>query len=96
MTTRSLITLQDLDNKYGRKPYHMVVIYANWCGACHHMIQTLGDKFDQYDLISFYESEEIADGVAPHYPYVMVYENSSQRDSNVGELYKLLDIQPNY
>ena len=90
-----LVTMASLKRKFRNKPYHMVIIYSPQCIHCQNMISTLGDKFAEYDIISFYADDEVDDNFKDYYPHVYVFRNGQPVDSSVDELYDLLEIDTN-
>ena len=73
-------------------PYHIVVIYADWCGHCQAMKQKLGDKFQQYNYLTFLEESDVDPELLDHFPHVHIYKKGVRTDGKVEDVYKLLDL----
>lgn len=86
------VTKEQLDAYVSDKPYHMVVMYADWCGHCKSMIKDLGSKFKQYDTLTFLESANVEDDLLDYFPHIHIYENNKRRDGSMKDLYNLLQI----
>ena len=86
------VTKESLSKKFKDQPYHMVVIYADWCGHCQHMKQFLGDKFKSREDLTFYSEDKVDRSFKDYFPHVYVFNYGKARDTVVEELYDLLDV----
>ncbi len=86
-----MTTKAQLEQYVKNDPYHIVVIYADWCGHCQDMKEKLGDKFQQYNHLTFLESENLADELLDHFPHVHIYENGVRRDGRLRDVYNLIE-----
>lgn len=87
MATRK--DIEDYVKKSGH-PKHIVVIYADWCGACSAMKERLGDKFVQYNYLTFLEESNVADEMKDYFPHVHIYENGQRRDGRLRDVFQLV------
>lgn len=85
------VTKKQLEDFVANEPYHMVVMYADWCGHCKDMKKRLGDKFRPYDIITFLEASDVEDELLDHFPHVHIYEHGKHRDGSMRDVYKLLE-----
>lgn len=88
----SKVTSQMIQDYVQNDPYHLVVIYANWCIYCQRMKQKLGNKFMNYNIITFLEESQVDDSLKISYPTVKIYEYGIPRDGTLNDLYNLLQI----
>lgn len=86
-------TSQDFLNECKDKPFLLVVIYADWCGHCQRMKQTLGDKFQQYDKLIFIEESNVDPALRDYYPHIRLYQNGQTKDLTVQDLYQVLGVK---
>ncbi len=86
-----MTTKAQLEQYVKNDPYHVVVIYADWCGACKGMKEKLGNKFQQYNHLTFLEDSNVADEMKDYFPHVHIYENGVHRDGRLRDVYNLLD-----
>jgi thiol-disulfide isomerase/thioredoxin len=86
------ITKRDLDSYAKSVPFLVVVVYANWCPHCREMKRRLGTKMQNHEKLIFLEDNDIADDLKDHYPHVRIYENGTERDSDLDYIYKLLQV----
>ena len=87
------VTKEQLDQYVAGHPYHVVVMYADWCGHCKDMQKKLGDKFQQYNYLTFLESENVSDELLDYFPHVHIYENGVRRDGKLHDVYKMLKVE---
>lgn len=86
----SLITKQMLQDKVKNKPYIMVVSYADWCGHCKRMKDTLGSKFRNYPDLIFLSDNELASDLKDFYPHVRIFKYGKESTGSVNDLYELV------
>jgi thiol-disulfide isomerase/thioredoxin len=87
------VTRQDLDEFVEQtKPFHIIVMYAKWCGHCQDMIKKLGSNFKHHDKVTFLEEEQIDQSLLDHFPHVHVWENGVHRDGTLKEVYEVMGV----
>ena len=86
-----MTTQAEIDEYVAGHQYHIVVIYADWCGHCKTMKERLGPKFQQYNILTFLESENLDPEILDYFPHVHIYENGVRRDGSLRDVYKLAD-----
>lgn len=84
------VTKKLLYNYVANDPYHVVVVYAKWCGHCINMINKLGDKFKQYNILTFLEESQVDEDLKDYFPHVYVFEYGVPRDGSLQDVYELL------
>ena len=92
----SQVTQEDLDQFISEAgDYHMIVMYAKWCGHCKTMIEKLDklNKFNHTDKVTFLEESQVDRDLLDHFPHVHIYENGKRRDGDLDDLYKLLNVE---
>ena len=93
MSVQRKITKSDVEDYVRDDPYHVVVVYANWCGHCRQMIQKLGDKFQNYDILTFLEESQVDQDLLDYFPHVRVYQYGQADEGSVKDVYDLLQVE---